>query len=625
MAPDDADANGPGVFDSTPADFSQRWDMAAAQEVVPAQTVTTTQPTPFAEQVAPSPARIAQVSIRRFKSIADLTIPLDDNPAVLVGANNSGKSSVLHAVHFAVSVAQTARLVGERVNWAADEFQLSFNPSQLLWSPVADVMSLATGGVLQESAPTQIEIELQDTDGDRCIVAVRRGRNRNIQVSLRGRRLGERLQSLEHPFSVYTPGLAGIARDEHYLSPGVVRRAVARGDANLVLRNVLLMLQDRSDKWEIFLSDIRSLFPDITFTVHFDADTDETIATTVSLDGGPDLPLDAAGTAILQASQILGYLALYNPPVILLDEPDSHLHPNNQRSLCNLLTRLSTSRGFRLLISTHSRHVLDALRSASTVVWMSQGAIVSDVNSTLTSRLLDLGALDSVDFFADGQTKCVVVTEDADTTALKALLDSCGFIEDDTRVASYAGCSKVEAATVLGQFIQQHANNIQILVHRDSDYMTTDEIDTYRSEITNCGLNPFLTEGSDIEWHFVNARHLAYLNRGITVEQIEQMITEAVLETADQSIAAMINVRTERAFRQQSRTGKRPDHGAISVQATKEFNANPRAFCRGKTVLGIVKSKLQRASRANPRVFEPSEHLICRSLADLASRIWPND
>ena len=49
---------------------------------------------------------------------------------------------------------------------------------------------------------------------------------------------------LTNPFTIYAPGLAGIAKEERYQSPGVVRRIVARGDANLVLRNVLLMLKD---------------------------------------------------------------------------------------------------------------------------------------------------------------------------------------------------------------------------------------------------------------------------------------------------------------------------------------------------------------------------------------------
>ncbi len=93
--------------------------------------------------------RITSVTIRRFKSLEAVQIALDDT-TLLIGANNSGKSSILQSIHFAVSIAQSARLVGEGVSWRSDVFELSFNPSQLIYSPVADVLSLATGGTLQE-------------------------------------------------------------------------------------------------------------------------------------------------------------------------------------------------------------------------------------------------------------------------------------------------------------------------------------------------------------------------------------------------------------------------------------------------------------------------------------------
>jgi hypothetical protein len=168
------------------------------------------------------------VAIRRFKRIENIEIPLDD-VTLLIGANNSGKSSILQAIHFAVSIAQTALLVGEGVAWRNDKFELSFNPSQLLYSPVADVLSLATGGALQEPRQNQIEIELFSQDGRRCVVGLRRGRNRNIAVSIQGRQIGEALMSITEPFTVYAPGLAGVPKEEKYMSPGLVRRFVAPG------------------------------------------------------------------------------------------------------------------------------------------------------------------------------------------------------------------------------------------------------------------------------------------------------------------------------------------------------------------------------------------------------------
>jgi hypothetical protein len=59
-----------------------------------------------------SPKRPPPVAIRRFKRIEQIEIPLGD-VTLLIGANNSGKSSILQAIHFAVSIAQTARLIGE--------------------------------------------------------------------------------------------------------------------------------------------------------------------------------------------------------------------------------------------------------------------------------------------------------------------------------------------------------------------------------------------------------------------------------------------------------------------------------------------------------------------------------
>src|SRR5258708_19484061 len=111
--------------------------------------------------------RLKSVAIRRFKRIEQIEVPLDD-VTLLIGANNSGKSSILQAIHFAVSIAQSARLVGEGVSWRNDKFELSFNPAQLIYSPVADVLSLATGGTLQEQRPTHIEIEFLNDHASHC-------------------------------------------------------------------------------------------------------------------------------------------------------------------------------------------------------------------------------------------------------------------------------------------------------------------------------------------------------------------------------------------------------------------------------------------------------------------------
>jgi energy-coupling factor transporter ATP-binding protein EcfA2 len=567
---------------------------------------------------------ISNLSIRRFKRLENFSLDLGET-TLLIGANNSGKSSVLQAVHFAVSIAQSARLIGEGVTWRNDTFELSFNPSQLIYSPVADVLSLASGGILREGRDTQVEIEFRTDTGTNCIVSLRRGRNRNIAISIVGRVLGEILMNLEQPFTVYAPGLAGVPKEERYLSSGVVRRVVARGDANLTLRNVLRMLRNNTTSWDLFTQDMQSLFEGISIDLDFDEATDENIQAFFQFPGSPRLPIDAAGTSVLQASQILAYISLFKPQVLILDEPDSHLHPDNQRSLCDLIYRLTSERGFQALISSHSRHVLDTMKTRSKVAWLSKGALVNEPDLNTTSVLLELGALDSVDYFADGETRCVVASEDSERAPLKAILWSNGFIENDTEVVSYTGCSKVEAALVLGGFLNEKAPNVHLVIHRDRDYMSDTEAGSFSQRLQQVNVTPMLTEGNDIESYFLNAEHLHILNPSIAVTQIQELIDQATRETADKSFEAIVNQRTIQAFRLRQQGGDQPNHGQLAINARNDYDGNPATMRRGDIVLPRLISLLQQELGNNPRVFHPTPHLRREQIAVFSRQIWPQE
>lgn len=603
--------------------------------------------------------QIAKLELKRFKQLKDFELDLSDT-TVLIGANNSGKSSALQALHFAVSVAQTAKLVGEGVKWGADKFELSFNPSQLLYSPIADVLSLAHGGQLYEAAAGQIEVDVIMTDGSMCKIAVRRGRNRNIGVTLRGKTVGERLMNLDRPFTVYAPGLAGIAKEERYMSPGVVRRTVARGDANLVLRNVLLMIADahareRADlarklkdeyekkkaqgqtaplwflelaKWRgpltRFQEDMGALFPGIQINVEFDKERDETIEVYFTMPGMPKLPIDAAGTSILQASQILAYITLFRPEVLILDEPDSHLHPNNQRALCELITTLAETRGFRALFSTHSRHVLDALRDRAQVVWISKGKRVAYDTVSTPAMLMELGALDTVDYFAKGHFRCLFATEDSkkeSLDALRALLISNGFSMQEVEVRPYAGCSKIDAAKVLRNFLLDKAPSVRFVLHRDRDFLDDETVAKLEESLRKIDAYPFVTKLSDVENYFLNAPHLATLNPELGVERAQALIDEATASTREKSLNAMINIRTELAIR--NRNGGPPHNsGELAMKAMSDYDTNPVKWRRGKIVLNELRALLHKELKTHARVFEPSPHLQCSELEAIRDAVW---
>ena len=594
-------------------------------------------------------AQIDSINIKRFKQLADFRLDLKDT-TVLIGANNAGKSSALQALHFAVSVAQTAKLVGEGVNWAKGKFQVSFNPTQLLYSPVADVLSLAHGGQLQEPPESQIEIHVGCSDGTTCVVSVRRGRNRNIAVVVEGRTLGERLMDLAQPFTIYAPGLAGIAKEERYQSPGAVRRIVARGDANLVLRNVLLMLIDAESAeakqraeslaqgtlrqeemqtwkgpWQRFQESMRKLFDGIDFEIKFDRDRDEHIEVFFTRPGKPRLPIDAAGTSILQASQILAYITLFRPSVLILDEPDSHLHPNNQRALCNLILDLATENHFRPLISTHSRHVLDAMRERSTVYWVSNGNKVDFNSVTTASLLMEIGALDTVDYFAGGSIRCLFATEDSAADSIKALhslLSVNGFKLPETDIRAYAGCTKIDSAKVLRGFLADKAPQVHFVLHRDRDYMADEVAQSFDAEIKAIGAFPFLTAYSDVEGYFINAEHLAHLNTGLSVTRAQELIDEATEKAREKSLKTLTNLRFEVAQRER-KGGKVPDAYEIAEAARKDYEADPVKWRRGKPVLNLLKQLIHQELGKTANIIEPSPYIAISALQAISAAIWP--
>lgn len=213
---------------------------------------------------------LSSVKIERYKGIKEANF--DTEPVnVFIGANNSGKSSVAQIIHFGVSILQS---IGLADGWSRGAASIS--PTQLHYSPCVDLYALGHGKRLVENEDSAIGLKLTLSDGELIELTIRKGRNDNINARFNNVEAAKSLADLEKPYTIYSPGLAGIARKEEYVSNGVLLRTIARGDANLVLRNILLRLSndERKDDWDSFLEDLRRLFGDIDIRVNFNPDID---------------------------------------------------------------------------------------------------------------------------------------------------------------------------------------------------------------------------------------------------------------------------------------------------------------------------------------------------------------
>jgi hypothetical protein len=216
-----------------------------------------------------------------------------------------------------------------------------------------------------------------------------------------------------------------------------------------------------------------------------------------------------------------------------------------------------------------------------------------------------------------------VLTEDADTSNLKAILEASGFHLDETVFAPYNGCSKVDAVRVIARLLGDKAPNLHVVVHRDRDYLPDEDLKAYQKTISGCGATAFITEYSDIEGHFLTAEHVHAAHPAVSIIRATQIIDEATTSTRDNSLADIVNLRHNHALKRRAAGGDNPNLGEIANKAHADYDANPVMMRRGKRVLAQVRLRLQQELGGHAKLDVQSASLTSARLLEVAERIWP--
>ncbi|GAB3056231.1 AAA family ATPase [Stenotrophomonas tumulicola] len=522
---------------------------------------------------------------------------------LVVGGNSSGKSSLLQAIHFGVSVA-TARRVTEKETFSQDA---------LLYCPSNDFTELrhATPYTNQThwgsltflaKTPSQTVVEHR--------ISIYRARNKgNVGCRRTGDvRLGQLVSDPSRPFSVYVPGLAGISRVEEFRSEGVVRRGVAGGDANLYLRNVLLLIKQKG-RLPTLLEQVKQVFPAFLIQIDFNQQVDVGIEVKVT-DGTQFVPLELAGTGLLQALQIFSYITLFEPTVLLLDEPDAHLHPNNQVALARALIHASKHTDTQIICSTHSRNLVEALNDEAQFIWLREGTIAEQgTYMPLVPLLMDIGAFDSLDRIKGGRTDWFVLSEDSDMSMLQILFQHAGFPANRSEFRSYGTSSKLEAALALATYLRELWPATNVIIHRDRDFMTAEEAETVADKIRGADAIPFITMGSDVESYFTGPTHVALL-LGVSREATEGWLSQVAQLNHNDAVVSYVRKRDE--IKHLLYRG-RSDQAPSTTQLMGNQVPLPSSHLRGKDMLKWIRPQLASDER-KVQLIQPTPAL---DLSDL--------
>ncbi|NBB81724.1 MAG: AAA family ATPase [Verrucomicrobia bacterium] len=466
--------------------------------------------------------RISGVTIKNFKAIQETRIPLTDF-TVLVGTNGSGKSSVLQALHWMLQSGRNNKVSPARVGQAStlSELDATYMPSP----EYKNSSHSAEYGNFSASPKMDVlvDVDVPNEDGSTVSLSVpmwiRSARNEGVSVHIPSANSFVSIIRGAREISAYIPGLAGIPLQEEKRSMRIVERQAAAGDANTVLRNVLDLLKavtlegDHNGLEEVQRL-ASNVLGEMSISVSFEEKKDFKIQATFQTKAMKDAdtrrfkPLELAGIGFLQVIQIFAYLVYFRPRLLLVDEPDSHLHPDMQERLVAELMNAAKDYDSQVILTTHSPSVVRSLGSDANLVWMRDGEMVSDKTDEIR-RDMGWGLLDK---------SILLITEDKKVSMLNRILSQWPDLNRRTVVWPMSGNTSLPNSASLVALKSLLGDHMKIVLHRDSDFMVRSERESFSKEYEDKGIPVWLTRGSDVEAYWACPSILAVL---LEIEEVK--------------------------------------------------------------------------------------------------------
>lgn len=506
----------------------------AANDGTPQAEVTGVDVEALNPQVEEKPARgpkwtkLSSLEIGNFKALEGIVIDLAD-VTVLVGPNSSGKSSVLQAAHWAARAASyiSPRNTKEVISFDRLDYLPSSDPLRTAYRAE---LATDTG-----SRPTHVSFQYQTAAGEKAAATVKIWAARNkggIAAHIDGGAAVTPFKQRTEFITAYIPGLAGLAEKESILAKPLLRRQAASGDAGGVLRNVLFNLasrqagemDDEPAKYRVRrLNELVSgIHPGVSLEVHFDEREDVNIRASFTDPrlNGVARPLEAAATGVLQVVQIFSYIILFRPKLLLVDEPDAHLHPDKQERLIEALETAAEEFEAQVILTTHSPHIARAASPKVNLVWIQEGKQRPESDDTIR-RLLGWGALDK---------RCVFFVEDEEDAPVRALMRQWPGLSRQVAISRCFGIDNLPKNSLLEGLMTDSGLKIRALVHRDRDFMTDAECLQWAATYSAPGTFAWCTEHVDVEAYFCQPAYLACLYK------VHEDVAKGWIEAAAQSV-----------------------------------------------------------------------------------------
>jgi predicted ATPase len=353
---------------------------------------------------------IHKLILRNFKKVKEETF-LFNNFDLIVGSNNSGKSTVLQALaiwQFCVEQFRLTRKKGQNgIQIVLPNFTALPVPEfNLLWKDKTDRRyedDATTGKKNQIYIYIEIDVYWKNPNGEEknfCVQMRYQSPQAVYAKPLRGWVEFNQLdQNNDMPYIVYVPPFSGLEPHEKWLGDGNVRQNVGKAQPGSVLRNLLYRVISNSDvppennlEWIEIIKRIKEWFNIDLLPPQYDPQTSTEIVVEYQSER-KNFDIISGGSGFHQILTLLAFMYGYKRiTTILFDEPDAHLHVNLQRQIINYFRQSQ----IQFLIATHSEEFIKnvEINSILSILSGTPNRIIS--NSAIISALSDINNIDIV-------------------------------------------------------------------------------------------------------------------------------------------------------------------------------------------------------------------------------------
>ena len=299
--------------------------------------------------------KITKVTIRNFKRFKEETFDLNGN-VVVAGPNNSGKTTLLQAIAtWSLALNRWCELNNyqrrgggyTRAPIARQAFHsVPLRAFDLLWNE-------------RSSHNHTIEIEL--TCGNTAVpIEIQSDSSEQVYVRPLVTVDPDLLRDHDNfPKPVFVPAMTGLSTEEPVYQQPKINQLLGQGKPGDVLRNLLAETNHNQSIWEELTESIKTMFGYELLPPNTDGPN--IIAEYRHKPNGARYDIASAGSGFLQVLMLLTFLHSRMGTVLLLDEPDAHLHVILQDVIYSELRATACKRGSQLIIATHSEIVINAV------------------------------------------------------------------------------------------------------------------------------------------------------------------------------------------------------------------------------------------------------------------------